>query len=78
MQLAFGGEELEGVYGSAKLRKEVTTHKLEPHQVVLEELKLGTVEPPLNRIETRTRLNDDDDDDDDEMMLNVLRCHLTY
>ena len=22
--------------------------------------------------------NDDDDDDDDELMLNVLRCHLTY
>ena len=21
---------------------------------------------------------DDDDDDDDELMLNVLRCHLTY
>ena len=50
VQLAFGGEELEGVYGSAKLRKEVTTHKLQPHQVVLEELKLGTVEPPQNRI----------------------------
>ena len=57
VQLAFGGEELEDVYGSAKLRKEVTTHKLEPHQVVLEELKLGTVEPPQNRIQTRTRLN---------------------
>ena len=22
--------------------------------------------------------DDDDDDDDDELMLNVLRCHLTY
>ena len=55
--LAFGGEELEGVYGSAKLRKEVTTHKLEPHQVVLEELKLGTVEPPRDKLQTRTQLN---------------------
>ena len=24
------------------------------------------------------QLDDDDDDDDDELMLNVLRCHLTY
>ena len=26
----------------------------------------------------RPGLPDDDDDDDDELMLNVLRCHLTY
>ena len=25
-----------------------------------------------------THGDDDDDDDDDELMLNVLRCHLTY
>ena len=40
--LAINGEELESVYGCARLRKEVTTHKLKPQQIKLEEFKLGT------------------------------------
>ena len=33
----------------------------------------------LYKIYSRRRHKvDDDDDDDDELMLNVLRCHLTY
>ena len=30
------------------------------------------------RVITPEALTVDDDDDDDELMLNVLRCHLTY
>ncbi|XP_076462495.1 tyrosine-protein kinase SYK-like [Babylonia areolata] len=39
--IEIGGEELEEVYGSAKLRQEVTTRKLRPDQIILDSLKLG-------------------------------------
>ena len=47
VQLTLGAEELENVYGSAKLRKEVTAHKLEQHQIELEDFQLGTGESPI-------------------------------
>ncbi|KAK7099740.1 tyrosine-protein kinase SYK-like [Littorina saxatilis] len=34
-------DELESVYGSTRLRKEVLNKTLQPHQIVLEEFKLG-------------------------------------
>ncbi|KAK7099739.1 tyrosine-protein kinase SYK-like [Littorina saxatilis] len=41
VQLDFSGQELENVYGDARIREAVTTKKLEPSQIHLEELKLG-------------------------------------
>lgn len=41
IHIEIGGEELEEVYGSQKVRQEVTTRKLKPDQIHMDELKLG-------------------------------------
>ncbi|KAL8577790.1 hypothetical protein ACOMHN_001659 [Nucella lapillus] len=41
IQIEIDGDKLEEVYGSAKVRKEVTTHRLSPEQIRMDALKLG-------------------------------------
>ena len=52
--------------------------KGEPKRIRNEVFQLTSLTPYRWATPAQTREGDDDDDDDDELMLNVLRCHLTY
>ena len=41
-------------------------------------MKMSNSEPRASSGQKCSIDDDDDDDDDDEVMLNVLRCRLTY